>query len=241
MQKFIQTPNVLVILLEELNYRQIHLDGRALPKDPDPSFMGYSVGRWEGDTLIAESTGFKDRIWLDLVGHPITDSLRITERFHRLDFGHMEIAETIDDPKTFKKPFTIVIKLELVPDSEILEFVCAENEKDREHMVGKPSDPKPAAAKVAPAVLSRYVGSYEFAYPENPTVSGTYNITMSEGALFIDTEGKARTALVPVSDAVFYWRDARLEFFEDSQGKVTHFVRVGVEGDLRYTRKPDRK
>jgi hypothetical protein len=110
MQKFIQTPNVLVILLEELNYRQIHLDGRALPKDPDPSFMGYSVGRWEGDTLVAESTGFKDRIWLDLAGHPITDTLRITERFHRLDFGHMEIAETIDDPKTFKKSFTIVIK-----------------------------------------------------------------------------------------------------------------------------------
>ena len=241
MQKFIQTPNVLVILLEELNYRQIHLDGRALPKAPDPSFMGYSVGRWEGDTLIAESTGFKDRIWLDLAGHPITDSLHITERFHRLDFGHMEIAETIDDPKTFKKPFTIVIRLELVPDSEILEFVCAENEKDREHMVGTPSDPKPAAGKVAPAVLSRYVGSYEFAYPENPTVTGTYNITMSEGALFIDTEGKARTALIPVSDTVLYWRDARLEFFEDSQGKVTHFVRVGVEGDLRYTRKPDHK
>src|SRR5258708_5786939 len=144
----------------------------------------------------------------------------------------MEIAETIDDPKTFKRPFTIVIKLELVPASEIGGFVGEKNEKAREHRVETPSDPKPAAAKADPAVLSRYVGSYEFAYPENPTVTGTYNITMSEGGLFIDTEGKARTALVPISDDVFYWRDARLEFFDDSQGHVTHFVRAGVAADL---------
>ena len=241
MQKFIQTPGVLVVLIENLNYRQIHLDGRELPKDPDPSFMGYSTGRWEGDTLIVESTGFKDRTWLDSGGHPHTEALRITERFRRRDFGHLEISETIDDPKAFNKPFTVLLKAELVPDSEILEFVCAENEKDRQHMVGTPSDSKPAAVKLPPAILAQYVGTYEFAFPENPTVPGTYNITMSDGALFMDTEGKSRTALIPTSETVMYLGSARIEFFKNSSGSVTHFNRTWVEGDLKYTRKTIRK
>jgi hypothetical protein len=109
MEKFIQTPRVIAILIEDLSYRQIFLDGRELPKDPDPSFMGYSVGHWDGDTLVVESTGFKDRTWLDMAGHPHTEALRITERFRRRDFGHMEITETIDDPKAFNKPFTSTI------------------------------------------------------------------------------------------------------------------------------------
>jgi hypothetical protein len=241
MQKFIQNPAVLVVLIEDLSYRQIHLDGRQLPKDPDPSFMGYSTGRWEGETLIVESTGFKDRTWLDGVGHPHTEALRMTERFRRRDFGHMEISETIDDPKAFNKPFTITIQAELVPDTEILEFVCAENEKDRQHMVGTPSDAKPAAVTVAPEVLTQYVGTYEFAFPENPTVPGTYNITMSDGRLFMDTAGKNKTALVPASETVMYLRDARLEFFRNSSGAVTHFTRTWVEGDLKYTRKTTAK
>jgi hypothetical protein len=241
MEKFIQTPGVLAVLIEDLSYRQIHLDGRELPKDPDPSFMGYSVGHWDGDTLVAESMGFKDRTWLDNAGHPHTEALRITERFRRRDFGHLEISETIDDPKAFNKPFTILVKAELVPDTEILEFVCAENEKDRQHMVGTPSDSKPAAVKISPAVLAQYVGTYEFAFPENPTVPGTYNVTISDGALFMDTEGKNRTALIPTSETVMYLGNARIEFFKNSSGAVTHFTRAWVEGDLQYTRKTDRK
>ncbi|MSV35862.1 MAG: hypothetical protein EXQ47_09725 [Bryobacterales bacterium] len=143
MEKFIQTPSVLVMLVEDMNYRQIHLDGRPLPKDPDPSFMGYWTARWEGDTLAAEGNGFKDSIWLDIGGHPVTDALHITERYRRLDFGHIEITKTIDDPKVFNKPFLFVFKAERVPDTEILEFVCAENEKDRQHMVGTAADSKP--------------------------------------------------------------------------------------------------
>jgi hypothetical protein len=241
MEKFIQTPGVLVVLIEDLSFRQIFLDGRALPKDPDPSFMGYSTGHWDGDTLVVESNGFKDRTWLDNAGHPHTEALRITERFRRRDFGHMEIAETIDDPKVFNKTFTITIQATLVPDTDILEYVCAENEKDRQHLVGTTSDAKPAAVKVAPEVLAQYVGSYEFAFPENPTVPGTYNVTMSGGELFMDTEGKGRTPLMPVSESVFYLRDARIEFVKDAKGTVTHFTRTWVEGDLEYMRKPNRK
>jgi hypothetical protein len=241
MEKFIQTPGVIAILIEDLSYRQIFLDGRELPKDPDPSFMGYSVGHWDGDTLVVESTGFKDRTWLDMAGHPHTEALRITERFRRRDFGHMEITETIDDPKAFNKPFTITIKAEIVPDTEVLEYVCAENEKDHRHLVGTVSDSKPPAVTVASEVLARYVGSYEFAFPENPTVPATYNVTMSGGALFMDTEGKGETPLIPVSETVFYLRAARIEFVKDDRGAVTHFTRTWAEGDLKYMRKPDRK
>ena len=241
MKKIIQTPGVIVILIEDLTYRQIFLDGRELPKDPDPSFMGYSVGHWEGDTLVVETTGFKDKTWLDMQGHPHTEALRVTERFRRRDFGHMEISEMIDDPGAFNKPFTITIKAEIVPDTEILEYVCAENEKDHQHLVGTASDSKPAAVKVTPEVLAQYVGAYEFAFPENPTVFRTQTVTMSGGALFLDMEGKNRVPLIPVSDTVFFSGPARIEFVKDERGAVTHFTTAFAEGDLKSMRKQDRK
>ena len=243
MEKVIQTPGVIVILIENLSYRQIFLDGRELPRDPDPSFMGYSVGHWDGDTLVAESTGFKDRTWLDLAGHPHTEALRITERFRRRDFGHMEIAETIDDPKAFNKPFTITIKAEIVPDSEILEYVCAENETSHQHLVGTVSDSKHAAVAVAPEVLAKYAGSYELDFSEIHTVPTppTFSVTMSDGALFMDADGKGRTLLIPVSESVFFLGAVRIEFVKDAQGAITHFTRTWVEGDLKYMRKPDGK
>ncbi len=243
MEKFIQTPGILVILIEDLSYRQVFLDGRSLPKDPAPSFMGYSVGRWEGDTLVVESIGFKDQTWLDFAGHPHTEALHITERIRRRDFGHMDIAETIDDPKAFNKPFTISITAEIVPDTEILEYVCAENEKDRQHLVGTASDAKPPAVTVALNVLSKYVGAYEFAFPENPTVMTTFNVTLSNGQLFLDTEGKGKGPLTPVSDTSFLGIGgfSRIDFVTNAQGSVTHFTRSYAEGDLVYRRKPDRK
>jgi hypothetical protein len=128
-----------------------------------------------------------------------------------------------------------------VPDSEVLEYVCAENEKDHRHLVGTVSDSRPAAVTLSPEVLAQYVGSYEFAFPENPTVPATYNVTMSDRALFMDTEGKGKTPLTPVSETVFFLLDARIEFFKDARGAVTYFTRTWVEGDLKYMRKPDRK
>ena len=96
--KFIQTPSLIVILLEDLTYRQIHMDGRKLPKNPNPSWMGYSVGRWDGDTLVVETSGFTERAWLDYDGHPHTEALRMTERYCRRDFGHLDVEVTFDDP-----------------------------------------------------------------------------------------------------------------------------------------------
>jgi hypothetical protein len=128
----------LMILYEAVHsYRQIFMDGRALPKDPNPNWLGYSVGRYEGDALVVESSGFVENSWLDNNGHPGTESLHVTERFKRKDFGHMDIEATIDDPKTYTKPWTVTIPLKLLPDTELLEYICTENNKDLEHLVGK--------------------------------------------------------------------------------------------------------
>jgi len=119
-----------------LQYRQIFLDGRVLPREPEPSFKGYSIGRWDGDTLVVETIGFKDGQWLDLVGHPLTDQGRIIERIRRLNYGNLQVELTIDDPKAYTKPWTTTIKLSVGLNTELLEYICNENEKSLQHMVG---------------------------------------------------------------------------------------------------------
>jgi hypothetical protein len=114
--------------------RQIHTDGRSLPKDPQPSWVGYSVGDWQGDTLVVETTGFNEASWLDKIGHPRSESMLIRERYHRRSFGDMDLEITIEDPKYYTRPFTMKTELHLIPASDVLEFVCGENEKDRIHL-----------------------------------------------------------------------------------------------------------
>jgi hypothetical protein len=128
--KIAHTPGLTLILYEqESRYRQVFTDGRALPADPNPAWLGYSVGRWNGDTFVVDTTGFNDRTWLDDSGHPHTDALRTTERFRRRDFGHMSMEITIDDSKAYTRPWSITIPFELMPDTELIENIC-ENEKD---------------------------------------------------------------------------------------------------------------
>ena len=133
--KIVQTPIELIMIGESQEPpRQIYLDGRALPKDPDPSWMGYSIGKWDNDTLVVQTTGFKEEGWLDNVGHPRGQSMLITERFRRRDFGHIDLEVRYDDPKYYTGPFTNNTTLNLIPDSDVIEFVCTENEKDIEHL-----------------------------------------------------------------------------------------------------------
>jgi len=136
--KIVQAPRETMVLYEAGNlHRQVFTDGRTLPKDFDlPAFLGYSVGHWEGDTFVVETTGFNDRTSLDGMGHPHSDALRLTERFHRRDFGHLDWEMTFDDPKIYTRPFTIKVPHDLVADSDIFEMFC-ENERDRVHL-GKP-------------------------------------------------------------------------------------------------------
>jgi hypothetical protein len=136
--KLIQMPNEVVILYEAFTqFRQIHMDGRKLPVDPNPIWLGYSVGHWDGDTLVVESNGFNGKAWLDQSGHPATEKLKVTEKFHRKDFGHMDLEITIDDPGAYTKPWTVKESPTLAADTELLEFVCSENEQDIKHMVTK--------------------------------------------------------------------------------------------------------
>ena len=190
-KKIIQTPRVLVILGEDLTYRQIFLDGRALPAVSTPSFMGYSVGHWEGDTLVVETIGYKD---------------------------------------IYSRPLSVTVEVTLVPDTELLEYVCVENEKDRAQLVGTVSQDMKAAkpVKVAPAILEQYVGTYDFRWPENPSVSSPWPVTIANGDLLM-----FGVPLVALSETKFLWAATAnpIEFVKDAQGRVTHAIFTSVEGD----------
>jgi hypothetical protein len=137
-RKIVQTPGLTLILNERnASYRQIFTDGRPLPVDPQPSWVGYSTGGWEGDVLVVRTSGFRDGLWLDARGSPLTEAGTITERFRRVDFGHLEISITVDDPKAYTKPWTTMLKQYLLPDSELIDYVCNENEKDTDHFLVK--------------------------------------------------------------------------------------------------------
>ena len=133
--KIVQTPTVIAVLYElDNNFRQIYTDGRSLPKDMSPTWGGYSVGKWEGDTLVVDAAGFTDRTRLDVAGHPHSEAMHMQERFHRRDYGHMDVTITIDDPEMYTKPFTVKATEVLLPDSDVLETICNENEKDGAHL-----------------------------------------------------------------------------------------------------------
>jgi hypothetical protein len=231
--RIIQVPTMTIVLYESSPMRQIFTDGRALPKDPNPTWMGYSIGRWDGDTFVVETTGYNDKTWLDFAGHPHSEALRVTERFRRKDFGHMELAMTYDDPKTYVKPWTVNTTVNFVPDTELLENVC-ENEKDRERLVGRVSDEQKIAKKVSRDVLARYAGTYE-----NEGL-GTFTVSVSGDELLIElADGGGRQRTIAQSDTVFMFPafGGTVRFVTDGKGPATHFVLTVVEGDVTATRK----
>jgi hypothetical protein len=138
-RKIIQTPGVIIILYEaQAGVRQIFTDGRALPHDdPQPWWYGYSIGKWDGDTLVVETTGFRDDVWLDINGSPLTNTGKLTERFRRVNYGNLEIEVTVEDPNVYTKPFTVKVSQRIMPDTELIEFICMENDRSGPHMVGK--------------------------------------------------------------------------------------------------------
>jgi len=138
LKKIVQTPGLLVILNEHnATYRQIFTDGRPLPVDPNPSWVGYSTGRWEGDTLVVQSTGFRDGLWLDANGSPLTEGARLTEKFRRVSYGKLQIDVTVDDVKAYSAPWTVRLNQFLALDTDLVDYICHENEKDLPHLVGK--------------------------------------------------------------------------------------------------------
>jgi hypothetical protein len=235
--KIIQTPGLIVMLHGDLTYRQIFLDGRALETNPNPSWMGYAVGRWEGDTLVVESFGFNDRTWLDIPGYPHTEALRMTERIRRRDFGHLDTEVTFSDTAVYARPLTAALSATLVADTELLEFVCNESKSNVEHWVGKASDDKKSEVNVAPEILAKYTGSYVELDLWRPPIPRIVEITMSGDALFAEVTGGQRVRLVPQSETLFFGVFGGIEFVRDDRGVPTHLSERHVSGAYRFQRK----
>jgi hypothetical protein len=228
--RIVQTPSLMVMMYEAPTTptRTIFLDGRELPKDPNPAWLGYSVGRWEGDTLVVTTTGFNDRGWLDSAGHPQTESLRITERMRRLDFGRMAFEITIDDPAVFTRPFTITRERQLAPDTDLLEYVC-DNEKSGPRLSGD------TGIRLSPALVAAYAGVYDLAPDREVT------IVVSGDLVFVQGIGEPKLPLFVVSETQFMSTATPLgfEFVKDAQGAVTHLrILGGADGDQTAVRRP---
>src|SRR5436190_12626639 len=203
MMKIVQTPGLILILNPDLTYRQIFLDGRVLESSPNPNWMGYSVGHWDGDTLVVESFGFNDRTWLDHDGHPHTEALRMTERYRRRNFGNLDLDVTLSDPAAYAKPWTVAVRAQLAPDTEMLEWVCNESHSGVEHFVGKASDERKGEVQVAPEILAKYIGTYMEQPPFWRAVARVVEITVSNGKLFADMDGRGKVPLLASSENSF--------------------------------------
>jgi hypothetical protein len=228
--RIIQSPAIVAMLFENGTgrYRQIYMDGRKLPNDPNPAWLGYSVGHWDGDTLVVESTGFNDRTWLDRAGHPHSEKLRVTERFRRVDFGHMQFQITYDDPETLTRSLSISLMVRYAADTDMLENVCNENNRDKVHMVAT----EKKGVQVSSNVLEKYTGKYAFAGGSR-TVAGfmgmNQNVTLVDGQLYLNA-----LPLIPESERKFESTGAVAEFFLDAKGTVTRLVLSQTEGDAFY-------
>lgn len=239
MMKIIQTPALIIILNPDLTYRQIYMDGRTLETNPNPSWMGYSVGHWDGDTLVVESLGFNDRTWLDHDGHPHTEALRTTERYHRRDFGNMDVEVTFSDPAVYAQPFTVKVRAELAPDTEMIEFVCNEKASTNlQHWVGKASDETKNAVKLPPEILAKYVG----VYVEGPKlwrlVPRVLEISLTGDTLFGNMDGRGKVALTAQSETSFSGLyGLGVEFLKTEAGQPAQLLVKHVSGDYRFARK----
>ena len=225
--KIVETPDLVVVLYEyHTIFRQIFTDGRGLPEDANPTWMGYSVGRWDGDTLVVTTAGYNDRTSIDLAGHPHTEALRMTERFHRRDVGHLDVQVTFDDPKAYTKPWTLAFTFDLIPDGQLIEYVC-ENERDASHLVGKSEQ----EVHVPTEVLAQYVGTFD-----SPAYS-TVVVSLERNRLMLDPGGAGKIPLIARSETSFTMEGTGVEFVKDAKGAVIAMRQHWTEGDRYYARK----
>jgi hypothetical protein len=235
-KRIVQTPAAIAVLNDDQSYRVIHTDGRALEAEPAPSWMGYAVGRWEGDTLVVESNGYNDKTWLSRYGQAHTEALRVTERYLRTDFGHLQVEVTYTDPTAYAKPWGFTAKMALAADTEMLESIC---ERSSDHWTGTRTEATGKAVTVPPEVLARYVGVYKGMYLTRPR---TIEVTLSGGQLIAKVIGGALVdggeirPLVPQSQTMFEGAGLYYEFKVDDKGNVTHLVQIAISGPAPLAR-----
>ena len=207
MARIVQTPTLIVLLYDDLVHREIFMDGRSLEPDPNPTWMGYSVGRWEGDTLVVESNGYADKSWLDFDGHPHTEDLRITERYTRRDIGHIDVHVTMTDPKAY-------FKADHVHDADGSSRPtprCSNSSATTTRAANAWRPPPPRQpVEVPAATLAGYVGVYDVVDADgSKTVAA---ITLSGTTLWLDYNGKGKEPLIPLSSIRFSWSGTIVEF-----------------------------
>jgi hypothetical protein len=203
--------------------------------------MGYSVGRWDGDTLVVESYGYNDKTWLDGNGSPHTEALRVTERYRRGNFGHMDIEVTLTDSGAYARPLVVTFNADLEPDTELLETVCAEGaQKSLDNWIGKASDAKRNEPKVAPAILAKYIGTYvEQDLWGGGRTRGPFRSPRLMDGCFAELSNRGKAELTALSDTTFSglfgWS---VRFLTDDRGVPTHLLKMHISGNYRYVRKP---
>jgi hypothetical protein len=217
--KIMQYPGTTLVLYEEFaRFRQIFTDGRNQPQEMNPAWLGYSVGKWDGDALVVETRGLNDRSWLDPAGHPHSDQLRITERFHRKSLGQMDLEVTFEDPVAYREPWSATLRFELAPDTELIENVC-DNEKDRQHLVGRSPSDDTTTLRLPIETLREYAGTYG----NEPALE----IVLTQSGLVM-----AGMLLVPKSESQFTTNSGIVTFVKDDQGRVEKVIGEFVSGEM---------
>jgi hypothetical protein len=231
MFRIVQTPAMVLMLYEDLVHRTIFMDGRSLESDPNPTWLGYSVGRWDGDTLVVESNGYSDRVWLDFDGHPHTEELRITERYTRRDFGRIDVQVSMVDPKAYPNGIRFTMPMKFQPDTELLEIVCENHSRSRERIARTKAE---QPVTVPAATLSGYVGVYDLV-DENSGGKTVAAVTLEGGTLYLDYDAKGKEALVPLSATKFSWSGAIMDFVPRGSGPelVIHYAEGSERGPRR--------
>jgi len=235
-KRVIQTPVLIAILNDDLTYRIIHMDGRQLEKDPAPSWQGYSVGRWDGDTLVVESNGYNDKTWLSRYGQPHTEALRITERWRRADVGHLRVEVTYTDPDAYVKPWSFTTDMALAADTDMIEAVC---EQTSDRWDGTVSDATGAGIVVPREVMAKYVGVYNGLYGGRKRTievlfSGDHLVAKITGGAGID--GGEMRPLIPRSQTVFEGVGIGYKFLVNDKGEATDVVEIHISGDQTFRR-----
>ena len=245
MRRILQHPTFIAVLNSDMSYRQIYMDGRALEENPFPTWTGYSVGYWEGDTLVVESNGFNDKTWLHRDGLPHTTQLRITERFRRLDFGHIELVVTYEDPGTFTEPVQAIIELEYQADTELFENVCNESSRGlSSNWNGEIQQADDSVVEVSEEILETYLGAYQGVWLGTLT---TAEFVLEDGEMFLirtpgysDTGGNfesVKSRLIPLSENAFDCIcGLGFIFTLDDEGLATQVSEVHVSGAWPFER-----
>lgn len=245
LRRIVQSPDFIAILNSDMTYRQIFLDGRQLEADPFPTWTGYSVGRWDQDTLVVESNGYNDQTWIHREGLPHTDALRITERYRRIDFGHIQLDVTYEDQGTFYRPVNGSILMEYRADTMLLETVCNESTTGRTHWGGAITDAEKKTVDVPQDVLARYVGTYRGRWLGRLT---TAEVTLENGVLYLDrsppysetgvTEAGKSRLIAQSQDAFECECGLGFVFSGDVDGKAAEVLEVHVSGAWTFARVP---